>query len=201
MPTTIVFADKDVLVLDATLSIEHGKEAEVTENPVEEGAAIADHVIVKPWSIQIAGLIAYHPLVNPGETPEENGHVKAWERLDRAIEKKELVTVQTGLHDYVNMAMSKLVARREPSTGRDIPLSLAFREVRFAKAQTAKVPKDAIGKADPGATPAAGKAQAKNTQAQATPRANKGVVPKTKPSAQQNTQPAKTKSWLKSIMG
>ena len=155
---------------------EHDLDAEVTENPVEDGAAVIDHISVKAWTLSISGIIAYHPLVEPG-TQAEPGRVKnVWDAIETAIRDKQLVTVDTGLKTYSNMAITKLSTRRDVNSGKNIPVAISFREVRLAKAKSELVPRDAIGKAGPGASTSDGKAQIKDTQALATQRKDKGLV-------------------------
>lgn len=58
--------------LDATVQEVHTSEAEVTENAVEEGAPVGDHIDVKPRTIQIEGLVSDTPL-NLGATLQGAG--------------------------------------------------------------------------------------------------------------------------------
>ena len=48
--------------IDVTLTENHSFESEVTENPVEEGVVISDHIDLKPESLTITGVISDTPL-------------------------------------------------------------------------------------------------------------------------------------------
>lgn len=48
--------------VDATLTENHSFESEVTENPVEEGVSIADHINLKPETYSLTGVISDTPL-------------------------------------------------------------------------------------------------------------------------------------------
>ena len=48
--------------IDVTLTENHSFEAEATENPVEEGVVISDHIDLKPESFTITGVISDTPL-------------------------------------------------------------------------------------------------------------------------------------------
>lgn len=49
-------------VVDVTLTENHDFQADVTENPVEEGSPITDHIDLKPESFTITGVISDTPL-------------------------------------------------------------------------------------------------------------------------------------------
>jgi hypothetical protein len=50
------------IVIDATVSEQHTTSCDLTENPVEEGAKITDHVQLKPAELSIEGVITDTPL-------------------------------------------------------------------------------------------------------------------------------------------
>lgn len=45
---------------DAVTSEDHTSELSITENPIESGAAIADHAVVQPKSVTIVGVVVDH---------------------------------------------------------------------------------------------------------------------------------------------
>lgn len=52
----------DLFVVDAVLSITAEHEAEATENPVEDGADITDHIRVKPIKLSLEGIASETPI-------------------------------------------------------------------------------------------------------------------------------------------
>ena len=205
---TIVFEDDFSLGLDATLSQKHDREAEVTEHEVEDGADISDHIRQKPAELSLSAIQVVSPLrslleaamalIAPGGGLGADHHVASYEKLLKAFEKGELVTVHTGLKVYEDMAIvSMQVAKDSPTF--DLPLSLSFRQIRKVQAKLVKIPKDALGKALPTAvTKVAQKAQVAKTQAQAVPKVAKGPVAKAAVTA---PQAAKSSSVLYKITG
>jgi hypothetical protein len=141
----------EVLTIDACSSQSHSYDAEVTDHPVEDGADISDHHIAKPVGLTLNGVIAYAPPRTPldlavGTTLlDKNRHTKAHERLKRAWEDGELVTVHTGLDIYENMAITSYQPTREVKTGYDLVFTLDLREVNKVTAQSAIVPPNAFG--------------------------------------------------------
>lgn len=49
------------ILLDATLKESFKAEAEVTQHPIEDGADVSDHVILKPTSLTISGIVTETP--------------------------------------------------------------------------------------------------------------------------------------------
>lgn len=207
MATTITFADKTTLTLDAALSQGHERGADVTQHPVEQGADVSDYVRAKPHSLTVQGIIAKFPMVDPETEPEKNRVAKAFERLERAVDGGELVTVQTGLKVYRSMAIVGLSVTREARNGHDMEVRLDFREVRLATAKTVAVPKDAIGKAPPAATTAQAKAAQQKTKDQAAAQQARGqkqpsnLTPKQAAAAAKVQAASVPKSWLKLGLG
>ncbi|MCK3654217.1 hypothetical protein A4G19_15895 [Pasteurellaceae bacterium Macca] len=56
------------IILDATTSEDHTSELAISENPIESGAMIADHAVLKPKSITISGVVVDH---DHGKSPLE----------------------------------------------------------------------------------------------------------------------------------
>jgi hypothetical protein len=210
MATVITFAGLgDSITLDAATSQQHDRSAEITRHRVERGADVTDHVRPGPLALTVNGVMAAAPPRSVLEsgfaslTGDEKRHRRAWDRLQEAMDKSELCTVDTSLHVYPNMAIKGLSTPREASTGDDVVLSIQFEEVRFVEAATVQVPKDAFGKAPsvPG-QPAPGRqatsAAVAKTQRQASPAASKGAAPKVTPKPQ---QAARGKSVLSMLTG
>lgn len=175
---TILFKDGSSLKLDATMAQDHSFGAEVTDNPLEDGSSVSDHISVKPYKVAINAIQSYAPIVRP-DSPAiaaPTRHVAAFDRLRRAVAAREVVTVQTGLYIYEDMAFEDMGVRKSDPTY-DVPISLSFKQITFAKAQTATVPKDAVGKPVSGA-PATARKQVRDTRDQATKKKGKGKVPK-----------------------
>lgn len=53
-----------LIQLDAAIKEEHNRESPPTEFPIENGNVISDHVIVKPFSLNITGIISDTPIGN-----------------------------------------------------------------------------------------------------------------------------------------
>lgn len=51
-----------ILELDASLKETHSRESPPTEFPVEDGTTVSDHIIIKPFSLEITGIISDTPI-------------------------------------------------------------------------------------------------------------------------------------------
>lgn len=68
--------------IDVSVRESHSAQAEVSEHPVEEGAAIADHVRPTPRTIEIEGLVTNHPI----EVPQSHAGGARASKAPRSIE-------------------------------------------------------------------------------------------------------------------
>lgn len=125
--------------------------SDVTENPIETGAVITDHVVNRPTGLRVNGTVrnanralAYNLLVNLHET-------------------RQPVFVATGLQTFQNMAITELTFPRDPNTANSLEFTCDFRQLRFVSGATAQAgeagttpatPSASLGAADT-ATPAA----------------------------------------------
>ena len=173
------------LTIDATVGEGHKREAEVTSHPVEVGSDVIDNIRPKPRSLSLSGIISTAPttwagrstIIGPddlgagqlssGSSPDEGRALSAYRLLEDAFEGGYLLTVQTGLDRYQNLAIKSVEFPKEPGTGRDLHFKLELEEVLFAVSQTTQVPDSAIA--------------SKKVAQQAAPRKARGMQPTRKP--------------------
>ena len=51
-----------ILQFDACINEQHGRDCQVTTNPVEDGSVISDHIVVQPLSLMLTGVVSDTPL-------------------------------------------------------------------------------------------------------------------------------------------
>jgi len=137
------------IIVDATVSEEHVSECDVTENPVEDGAKITDHVQIKPKKLTIEGVISDAPLgyavigniqnlVRSVSTlfGKKSRSQDAFDDLIKLQESRKPFTVTTGLKRYTNMIMENLSVPRTSQTGAAIHFKAVMKEIRIVKSQT-----------------------------------------------------------------
>ena len=173
------------LTIDATVSEGHKREAEVTSHPVEVGSDVTDNIRPKPRSLSLSGIISTAPTtwsgratilspddlgegqLTPGSGPDVGRALAAYRLLEDAFEGGYLLTVQTGLERYPNLAIKAVEFPKAPGTGRDLHFKLELEEILFAISQTTQVPASAIA--------------SKKVAQQAAPRKARGMQPTRKP--------------------
>jgi hypothetical protein len=126
--------------IDCTVREEHVLDAEVTEYPVEAGAAIADHIRPRPAVVTIEGIISDTPfgdlarrrgmdpeLVNPRGLPSE----QALAMFLAIRETREPVTIETSLRVYESMAMLSFTT--EPRKADALFFTAVFKQVEIVE--------------------------------------------------------------------
>lgn len=137
------------IVVDATVSEEHLTTCDLTENPVEDGAKVTDHVQLKPAQLTIEGVISDSPLgyayigniqnlVRSVATlfGKSARSVDAYNDLLNLQKSRQPFTVTTGLKRYKNMIMTELSVPRTAQTGAAIHFRAVMREIRIVKSKT-----------------------------------------------------------------
>ena len=132
--------------LDATLEELHDWATEVTTNPVETGAPIADHVIEKPDKLRLNGLITNSPLHGElagqyfGGDTESPRIQTAFEAIYELIKKREAIVVYTKHAIYTDMIIQSVSIPRNSAIGEAIEFTMELVHVRFVSTQMVTVP-------------------------------------------------------------
>lgn len=130
------------MVIDATVSETHTSTCDVSENPVEEGPSISDHVQLNPAELTVEGVISDTPLghavIGNIQNLVRNSQVlfggssrsvDAYNDLLRLQKSRRPFTVITDLKRYQNMIITDLTAPRTEATGRALHFTAVMKEV------------------------------------------------------------------------
>jgi hypothetical protein len=112
--------------LDVTIREEHRYSSRVTNYPVEDGSNLSDHIINDPPIVTLEGIVTDTPLAI---LTFFNRSVSAFNQLVEIHEKRELVTVVTGLKVYPNMAITVLDVPRDIRTGQSLKFTIELQNV------------------------------------------------------------------------
>ena len=134
--------------LDANLEETHEWGADVTENPVEEGAPVADHVIERADKLTVRGFVSESPVTaSPnilgliGSVSDASSRTQqVFDLLRLLIKEKATMTVYTKHLTYDDMVLTGLRIPRTPADGQAIEFVADFVHVRFVEAQSVDVP-------------------------------------------------------------
>lgn len=138
------------IVLDASISEDHVKECEVTENPVEEGAKITDHVQIKPAMLTIEGIISDYPIgfpiignvLNAASTVSNifdqtsSRSIDAYNQLVKLMDDRQPFTVVTSLKKYESMVFESISVPRTVQSGRALHFTAKLKQIRIVSSQT-----------------------------------------------------------------
>ncbi len=141
--------------LDANLDESHEWSATATENPVETGAPVSDHVIEQADKLRIRGFVSDTPLVISPELQGQIGAMDAGSRtqpvfdlLYKLIKAREVMTVYTKHAVYADMVLTSVNIPRTSQVGEAIEFTAEFVNIRKVQTQTVDVPKGISGKRD-----------------------------------------------------
>lgn len=121
---------------DIKISEDHTRKNDVTQNTLESGAIIADHVIIHPRVLSIN-----FGVTNTGWTSLlESRSQEIFDKLDNISQTQELVTVTTEHYSYTNMIISNVrMLHSSPYKGA-LQIACDFEQLNFSSLQVIKTP-------------------------------------------------------------
>jgi hypothetical protein len=142
----------NVIVPDAMLSEAHASEADITEDPVEQGANVSDNIRPKPRPLNLELFVSDDVKIAGGVLISEPGRAeRVYSQLEQCQADGSLLSVDLGgVHSfsrsYSNMAVQAVRTTRTAKSMNALTISLVLKEIRIVSseivaAQTAKEPK------------------------------------------------------------
>lgn len=134
--------------LDLILDEHHEQNAQVTENPLQDGRAVSDGIYVELRDGTLTGLVSNHsikhatpPDVQSAESlleqakdfKLENRAKKVWEDLKKVQQDKQLVTIVTALEVYEDVVITHIETDRNGDSGDALEIKVQFRQVQKVK--------------------------------------------------------------------
>lgn len=133
---SLLFGKKNKLQIanievDVCVSESHETDCDITENPVESGAYISDHVQLKPARLTIEGLVSDTPisLFGLSQIGNDNRARKVYDQLLEIQYTAEPIDIITGLTQYSNMVLKTLTVPRNSETGKTLRFNAVFQEI------------------------------------------------------------------------
>lgn len=148
---TISFANGGSIQPDTAEIFEHLREAEVTEHPVEDGSAIADHVIVKPLRFTLTTNWTPRPF-DSNYLPAGNDRPdRAFDQLTFALQYKQSLSVELDGIIYSPVILTSVTMQRVLADGDGRTIQLEGKQIQIVQGQvvTAKVAAALKSKAKP----------------------------------------------------
>lgn len=165
--------------------------SETTDNPIESGSEVTDHIINKPIMLRMICQIGGSTLLNFADRK-----IEGYEALKKLRDDKQPVTVVSGLETFSNMLINNISIDRNLQNASVLQFQIEFKQAKIVSSQRVDVSNNVSATKEPKtkdratSTQNKGKVQAKSDTA--TTSTTNGTT-----ASQQPTQ--KAKSILKGI--
>lgn len=139
----------DNITIDAVIHETHTSTAVCTENPIEGGSVITDHVALKPTELEIEGIITDTPvsfslidnatgIINTvkGFTGNKSRSIEAYDKLIKLQQSRRPFKAVTGLKVYNNMILENISVTRDANTGKAIIFKAQMKQILIAASKT-----------------------------------------------------------------
>ncbi len=139
----------EFIELDCSESETYTHDSTVTDNPVEEGANVADHYRPLADKISIEGLVSNHAQAVTGFNLDFTRAEDVYATLRKWRKEATRLSVATGLDEFDDLVLESFSVTRDKSSGESLPVRLNFKEIRTVESQlsTAQAPAIKAGKA------------------------------------------------------
>lgn len=163
--------------------------SETTDNPIESGSEITDHIINRPVILRMVCQIGGSNLMNWTDRK-----IEGYEALKKLRDDKQPVTVVSGLETFSNMLINNISIDRNLQNASVLQFQIEFKQAKIVSSQRVDVSNNVSATKEP------------QTKDRATSTQNKGKVQAKSDTATTNTTTAqqptqKAKSILKGIFG
>lgn len=128
------------LTIPTTLSETHDFSSTVTDQPVETGARISDHIINDVETVTIEGFVSDTPL--DGSIAFNSQSI--FDSLVNLREARQLVTVVTTYKIYTDMAITRISVPRDQSTGQAMRFTIELKKVTRVGSLTIQLFEDVL---------------------------------------------------------
>ena len=138
------------IVVDAFINETHTFSSEITEDPIESGGTIVDHVYQMPFSLSIEGIISNTPMSLIGLTvfdsvdryfkDESNNFASnAFAKIEDVFKRREAISIATSLKTYDNMVLESLSVERGGGQQESLRFSCTARQIKLAHHHLIKI--------------------------------------------------------------
>lgn len=145
----VLFRQRNIggFIADVTVEEIHSDQLRITDNPVEQGAAVTDHSYKLPASVVVKAGWSNSSAAAGGNPDYVDATYQALLDLQSTRQPFDIVT---GKRSYTNMLMGRINARTDEATENVLMLDVECREIILVDTQTVSVP--SANQASPEAT-------------------------------------------------
>ena len=138
-PTQFLLATGQVITPDTCTAINHGSQAEATTHPVEDGSAIADHIIKKPNTVSFTTNWTPRPW---DETYLPSGPTRgqdAFDILSGVLQRRETLTIDAEGIVYSPVVLLSVSMARQFEDGDGRTIQVEAQEIQIVSGKTVKI--------------------------------------------------------------
>lgn len=134
------------ITFDVSENETHRGSAKVTDNPVERGANVADHVIIGPDTLDLVARVSNTPIASDVEIEalDPQRAEAAYETLRTMKNAATTCQVLTTLRSYQNMVITSTSVQRNAATGEVLAVTISLQEIRTATSETIAAPTPSV---------------------------------------------------------
>lgn len=104
------------VIPDASIREEHGIENDISENPIEDGASVVDHIQLQPRQVTMEVGVSTHTDTSIPSFSTIR-HIEIYRRLQQKAKTAEVYTLVTSVERYSNMVFRSVrIARTAENT-------------------------------------------------------------------------------------
>ena len=125
--------------IDALLSVDPSHRSEVTIHPVEEGAKVSDHIIERPLTVNVTGIVSDSPigLVALSRAEGSKPSADAYSHFQTMQKDKLPVSIESGVYPvFDHMVLLSISAPKSATTGASFRFSASFQQIEYAAVDT-----------------------------------------------------------------
>lgn len=128
--------------LDATVSESESLTVDWTEHPIESGASVTDHAVVRQPELSLEGVITRTPLWMSAEAGNvDPAHLDTQlDALRGMLADREPILIVTGLRAYEGYRMTSLTISRAAGDGQSVKVSMSLKPMQIVEAGTVLLP-------------------------------------------------------------
>lgn len=132
--TRIVSAlQSTTIIADAVVEENHDDEAVITEQPVEAGSVVTDHMYKLPAKLEL--IYAWSEGSSQNATKDISFLKNIYQQLLSLQVARMLCTVNTGKRIYQNMVVQRLIEKTDNQNENSLTVRLSLQEIIFAETQ------------------------------------------------------------------
>jgi len=133
--------------IDAIISEQASYQSTVTDEPVETGEEITDHIVNHAQTVDIKGVITDSPYGETFDLINQNSDnmsrsKSAYESLLALWANKTIFDVVSGFDIYTDMAFTNFTINRDANSGKAIDFNASFKHIVRVSPQHIKIPAD-----------------------------------------------------------